>query len=114
METLFTPSALLDFLTSIDELKEKPISIEEQDSVIAVTIGDNTYNIDKSASTEIAVEEDTVEEIATANEEGYIEVEESNDVEISDPVEGGVIKGLIKTLMLGGLVSMTARAIKNI
>lgn len=47
---LFTPSALLDFLIQIDELKDKVVSVTETaDGDLQVEIGDSAYIVKRIA-----------------------------------------------------------------
>lgn len=107
---LFTPAALLDFLSSIDELKDFDIGITESSSGdIQVQIGESTYNVDTSQATEIEVDEEAIDQVDEANEEAYDEL----DVDTQDDVEGGIIKEALKTLLVGGLVRMGAKVLKE-
>lgn len=107
---LFTPAALLDFLSSIDELKDFDIGITESSSGdIQVQIGESTYNVDTSQATDVEVDEDVIDQVDEANEEAYDEL----DVDTQDDVEGGIIKEALKTLLVGGLVRMGAKVLKE-
>ena len=107
---LFTPAALLDFLSSIDELKDVDVGITESpEGDIQVQIGDSIYNVDTSQATEVEVDEEVVDQVDEANEEAYDEL----DVDTQDDVEGGIIKEALKTLLVGGLVRMGAKVLKE-
>ena len=94
---LFTPAALLDFLSSIDELKDFDIGITESSSGdIQVQIGESTYSVDTSQATDVEVDEDVIDQVDEANEEAYDEL----DVDTQDDVEGGIIKEALKTLLV--------------
>jgi len=113
-ELVFTPSAVMGLLTSIQELKDVEISCEETAQGVTFSVGESTYNIDASSAEEVEVAEDIVEEVSDINEEGYQDLEESFDnAEIAEPVEGGLIKELFKTLALGGLVKLTKHALEK-
>lgn len=107
---LFTPAALLDFLSSIDELKDLDVGITEStEGDIQVQIGKSTYNVDTSQATEIEVDEEAIDQVDEANEEAYDEL----DVDTQDDVEGGIIKEALKTLLVGGLVRIGAKVLKE-
>ena len=107
---LFTPAALLDFLSSIDELKDVDVGITESpEGDIQVQIGDSIYNVDTSQATEVEVDEEVVDHVDEANEEAYDEL----DADTQDEVEGGIIKEALKTLLVGGLVRMGAKVLKE-
>ena len=110
---VLTPSALLAFLNEIDELKDKEINFHESDDKISISIDDNTYVLDASDAIEVQVDEQSYEEVETANEDGYEEIGEDVEEIESDEIESGIIKELIKTLALGGLVKMTKHALEK-
>ena len=110
---VLTPSALLAFLNEIDELKDKEINFHESDDKISISIDDNTYVLDASDAIEVLVDEQSYEEVETANEDGYEEIGEDVEEIESDEIESGIIKELIKTLALGGLVKMTKHALEK-
>ena len=114
---VLTPSALLAFLTQIEELKDQDISITEDKNSIEVQIGESFYTVESPETSEVEVNEDAVEDIEDLNKEGYEELSELEGVDVveditgDEPVEGGIIKELIKTLAVGGLVRLTKDAI---
>lgn len=110
-EILFTTASLLDFLQQIDELSDKDIILNEDDSAITVTIGDSTYSINKTDAEEVEVPDDVVDEVSEINEAAF---EELDDVEYSEiyedeTVEGGIISEALKTLAVGGLVRLAGK-----
>lgn len=111
-QLVFTSASILDLLSSIDELKDKNINLTETESGISITIGESTYEINTANATEVEVDEEVVEEIDEVTSEAYSELSD-NGVDVQDEVEGGPIKELIKTLMLGGMVKMTANMLKK-
>ena len=111
-ELVFTSASILDLLSSIDELKDKNINLTETESGISITIGESTYEINTANAIEVEVDEEVVEEIDEVTSEAYSELSD-NGVDVQDEVEGGPIKELIKTLMLGGMVKMTANMLKK-
>ena len=112
-ETLFTPAALLDFLRQVDELSDKDISVDDTGLALNITIGDSSYSIDFNQAEEVEVPDEVVAEVADINESTY---EEIDDVEYSaldedETVEGGIIKELLKTLAVGGMVRLTGKVL---
>lgn len=108
---ILTPSALLAFLSQIEELDTKGnLSIEEGDGTLTVSIGDSTYVLESGASIS-DVEGDVVDSLDDINDDGYDEID-AETVE-DESVEGGIIKELIKTLAVGGLVRLTKNALLN-
>lgn len=112
---MFTGSALLHFITSIDELKDKDISFIENDDSIDISIGDNTYrlmpqlenNADIIVTTPAAASD--VEDI---QQDEYDELIENEDVDVSDNIEGGILTTLVKSLLLGGMLKLAPKLMK--
>ena len=111
-DIILTPSALLGFLSQIDELKDKEINFSENDNKLVVMIDSSQYIIDASEATEISVDSEVMEQVEEANEDGYDEIDDIEEVG-TDEIEGGIIKELVKTLALGGLVRMTKHALEK-
>lgn len=112
---LFTPASLLHILKDIDELKHLDVGITETiDNKIQLQIGDSIYIIDDSDCTEVQVDSSVVSAVDDANMSAYEELEESGDVSIDSPdaIESGIIKELAKTLLVGGMVRLTAKLLK--
>ena len=111
-EILFTTAGLIDFLRQIDELSDKNISIDETGESLTITIGDSVYGIDSNKIEDVKVPDEVVEEVAGITDEAYAELGEDG-VEIDnpseEPVEGGLIKEVLKTLAVGGLVRLTGK-----
>ena len=110
-EILLTPAALLDFLRQVDELADKDIILDENDSAITVIIGDSTYSINKSDAEEVEVPDEVVDEVAEINENTYEEIDDVEYSEIDDEevVEGGILSEALKTLAVGGLVRLAGK-----
>lgn len=110
-EILFTTSSLLDFLQQIDELSDKDIIVDENESAITITIGESTYSIDKNNAENVEVEPEVVDEVAEINETTYEELDDVEYSEIDDEevVEGGLISEALKTLAVGGMVRLTSK-----
>ena len=114
-EIIFTPSAVLGLISEIEELKGQDISFQEDGGKIDLVIGSNKYEIDTTVAEELQVDDYSIETISNANEAGYEDLADNSNVEFMDaePVEGGIIKELLKTLAIGGLVRLTNNAIRK-
>lgn len=113
---LFTPAALLDLLSSIDELKDVDVGITETfDGNLQLQVGDSFYEIDKQDATDINVEPQVVDTIDDVNTTAYEELDGDYEVydEYSSDVEGGPIKEVLKTLLIGGMVRLGSKMLKN-
>ena len=112
-QILFTPSSLVDFLTQVDELKDVNIGVNDDGENVSISIGDSTYQINPKSVTNIDVSDDDLDQACQANESNYDELEESGSIELNDSVESGIIKQLLKTLAIGGIVRLAARELKK-
>ena len=113
-EILLTPAALLDFLRQVDELADKDISVDDTGSALNITIGDSSYSIDFSQAEEVEVPDEVVDEVAEINENTYEEIDDVEYTEVSDEeevVEGGIIKEVLKTLAVGGMVRLAGKVL---
>ena len=116
-QLLFTPASLLSILTQIDELRDKEIEITENlDNTLQLRIGESVYVINEEQPVEFEVDEEVVEQVEELNEDTYIDLQESGDIDMdfvteidedSTAVEGGILSELFKTLAIGGMVRLT-------
>ena len=108
-ELVFTPAAVLDLLSSIEELKDYDIEFYNDNNTMSFTIGESKYEINTKVAEDVEVPEEVLDEVSEINEENYEPY--LDQVADGDVVEGGLIKELIKTLAIGGLVRLTKNAI---
>lgn len=112
-ELLFTPAALLSILTSVEELKEVNIGlVETLDGKIQLQVGESAYMLEPEGVVDVVVPDTALEAVGQANEDTYQELESSGEVSLTDlkeDVQSGVLKELGKTLMIGGMVRLTAK-----
>lgn len=101
-EILFTPSSLVELLSQVEELNGLDITVSESEGVITLGIGDTNYQISTSNAEEVEVDEEAIEQVAEVNDSVYDEFEAEDEA-----VEGGLIKELAKSLLVGGLVRLT-------
>lgn len=111
---LFTPASLIDLLSKVDELSDLEIGISETlDGGLQLTVGQSTYMIDTSDAREVEVDDSVVQEVEETNLQTYESLDDSVDVEMSDtPIESGILKELAKSLLLGGLIRLSAKLAK--
>ena len=107
-QLMFTPAAILDLLSQIDELSDSPVGLSETiDNKIQITVGDSTYILECPSDVSIDVEPEIIDTIDEVNLETYQDLIDSDTVEYIDdeePVTGGIIKEGIKSLLLGGMI----------
>lgn len=110
---LLSPASLVDFLSQIDELSDKSISMNTDNNHIEVSIGDSTYQIHPDNELDVSVETEDVEDVKDASDDAYDELVDNGYVNDSDEIESGIIKELIKTLAIGGMVRLAAKKLKK-
>lgn len=112
-ELLFTPVSLLDLLTQIEELKDLDISVSESENGLVLNVGSSSYSIQPEDAVDVAVNPEDLEAIDDACEETYVDLETSNNIVLSyEPVESGIIKEVLKTLLIGGMVRLGKKLLK--
>lgn len=109
-ELVFTPAAILDLLVQIDELKDYNISLSQSgDDSVYLSIGGSNYSIQSDNAIDVVVDKSAVEDVEYINLETY---EDIADYEDMNPVTSGIIKEVLKTLLIGGLVRLTTKFLK--
>lgn len=113
-EILLTPASLLDLLSQIDELSEYDVQIAEQGDQLQLKVGQSTYTIVGDIH-EAAVPEQVVEDVNTWSDDSISELVDNQYAELEEitPVTSGIIKEAAKTLLVGGLVRLTAKLLKR-
>lgn len=113
---VFTPAALLDLFSQIDELSNYDISVTQTfDNKIQISIGQSAYIIDDQNATSVMVDDSVVDRVEDANDEAYENLDESievNEYEEDEPIEAGILKEIAKTLLIGGMVRLTKKLLK--
>lgn len=114
---LFTPVALLDLLSQIDELSDKQIGISETlDGQIQIQVDDSIYIIEPEQAVDIDISKHEEAEVNNAIEDTYDRLIENEDISIDEynqPIESGIIGELAKTLFVGGMVRLGVDALKK-
>lgn len=111
MDTLvFTPAALLEILSMLDELSEYELSLTETlDGNYQLQIGDSIYLIETDGTEIVNVDESVVSEVEDINQETYEELEDNGVVETLEPIESGLLKEAVKSLLLGGAIKLATK-----
>lgn len=112
MNIVFTPAAILDMLSQIDELRDYDLSIAETlDGKLQIIVGDSIYNIETDNAEQIEVPEDVVDTVEDINDDAYEDLIDSEEFESQDQdiVESGLIKEAIKSLLLGGAIKLVKK-----
>lgn len=112
-EIVFTPAAVLDLLTQIEELEDYEIGIKDGVSgTLQVTVGESVYTIDTNNVAEVHVDESTVNDVEDVNQDAYSYMSDSGEVKL-EPINSGIIKQFAKTLLVGGLVRLTSKILSK-
>lgn len=112
-QLLFTPASVVDLLLQIDELKDKTVIIAETpDGQLQLTIGDSIYMIDDNSSESVEVDDEVVDIIEETNSEAFEELADGLEVS-EEPIEGGIIKEAVKSLLLGGMIRFAKKHLLN-
>ena len=112
-ELLFTSAAVLELLTQIDELQGYKIRLTDVPGQrIQLSIGDSTYSISSQQAFDVLTNESVVSDVSQITEQAYQQLESNSDLELElEPVTSGILKQVMKTLLIGGLVRLTSRII---
>ena len=114
-EIIFTPAALLDILSQVDELKDVDIGITETiNNQIQLQIGESIYILKDANATEILVDDTVIDAIGDANLYAYENLSDLGRVDMDsvEPIKSGILKELAKTLLVGGMVRLSAKLLK--
>lgn len=117
-DIVFTPASVLDLLLQIEELQDLDIGMDKDNSGnIIIKIGDSTYQISTDSATDIKIPEEAVYTIQDTNEDTYnniLQEEDITDEDINSPIEGGIVKDALKSLMLGGMIRFAGKHLIDI
>ena len=115
-EVVFTPASVLALLANIDELADYDISLTETlDGGFQLSIGDSIYELVPDTMNEIEVDPEIVEEVDDINSDTYNDLGDDYSVEYEElePVESGILKEAAKSLLLGGMIRLSAKLLKG-
>lgn len=106
-EIVFTPASLLDIISKIDELSEYEVGLTTTlDGQLQLQVGDSVYDLtSESDVNNVNVDDSVVDDVSEINEDAYDQIVDSEDEE-AQPIESGLIKEMIKTLAIGGIVRL--------
>ena len=106
-ELVFTPASLLDIISKIDELSQYEVGLTTTlDGQLQLQVGDSVYDLtSESDVNNINVDDSVVDDVSEINEDAYDQIV-SEEGEETQPIESGLIKEMIKTLAIGGVVRL--------
>ena len=110
---VFTPAAILDLLSKIDELKDVNVGLSQTvDGQIQIQIGDSVYLIDSDHAEEVVIDESVVEQIEDINIDAYEDLDDSGEVSVDiqdesdESIESGILKEIAKGLLIRGIIKL--------
>lgn len=119
-QLLFTSAAVLDLLSSIDELADKDIHLSENDNNVTIQIGESEYAIADRNAVDVEVPPEVVDEVDEITSDAFeelsadgVDVDLEDDTYADEVVEGGPIKQIAKTLLLGGMLRLSAKLLQK-
>lgn len=113
-DVVFTPASVLSLLTKIDELKDVNIGMTEtMDGKLQLSVGESVYELEPEVDTSVQVDDSVVDKIEDVNQQTYEDLAEDGEVELQEEVTGGVLKEIAKTLLLGGMVRLTGKMLRE-
>ena len=111
---VFTPASVLSLLTKIDELKDVNIGMTEtMDGKLQLSVGESVYELEPEVDTSVQVDDSVVDKIEDVNQQTYEDLAEDGEVDLQEEVTGGVLKEIAKTLLLGGMVRLTGKMLRE-
>lgn len=114
-EYLFTASGLLDMLLQIDEFKYYQLDISSDGlGNLQLHVNDSIYMFKAVDSVNIPVSDTQFEAVQDCAESTYEAILDDIDYDSSDlqSVNSGLLKQLVKTLLVGGMVRITNKLLK--
>lgn len=119
-QLLFTSAAVLDLLSSIDELADKDIHLSENGNNVTIQIGESEYAIADRNAVDVEVPPEVVDEVDEITSDAFeelsadgVDVDLDDDTYADEVVEGGPIKQIAKTLLLGGMLRLSAKLLQK-
>lgn len=106
-ELLLTSVSLFDILSQISELSSCKIDVSDTGTSISIKIDDNTYVVKSSSNDIVSAPESVVQDVSEIVDTEY---GRSNS---SENIESGVLKEIVKTLAVGGLVRLSAKLLSK-
>lgn len=111
---VFTPASVLSLLTKIDELKDVNIGMTEtMDGKLQLSVGESVYELEPEVDNRVQVDDSVVDKIEDVNQQTYEDLAEDGEVELQEEVTGGILKEIAKTLLLGGMVRLTGKMLRE-
>lgn len=114
-QLVITPAGLLEILSQIEELQGLEIEVvESPEGSLKLSVGDSTYVLKSTSENTVDVPAKVLEEVDIINQEAYDDLAYSGSADLlQDAVTSGLLKEIVKTLAIGGLVRLAKRLLKS-
>ncbi|WP_301003139.1 hypothetical protein [uncultured Duncaniella sp.] len=110
---LFTPAAVLDLLSQLPELADKQLELEEHgDGKLTLTVDGAQYTVTPEQPAEIEVPDEDVDYALATNDAAYESIE-GIEQESQEPISSGLLKHAVKAMLLGGMIKLTSKFLKD-
>ena len=86
---------------------------ETMDGKLQLSVGGSVYELEPEVDTSVQVDDSVVDKIEDVNQQTYEDLAEDGEVELQEEVTGGVLKEIAKTLLLGGMVRLTGKMLRE-
>ena len=106
-ELLLTSVSLFDILSQIPELSGCKIDVSDTGTSISIKIDDNAYVVKSSSNDIVSAPESVVQDVSEIVDTEYSKSDSSENI------ESGVLKEIVKTLAVGGLVRLSAKLLSK-
>lgn len=113
---LFTSTSVLDLFSQIPEFQNFDIKItEEEDGSLLISVNDNNYELipDEDSVLDLPTDEFTLDQLDENEDQAYDQMVEDGRADDTDSVEGSIIKEVMKTLALGGMLRLGSKWLKK-
>ena len=120
-EVLYTSAAVADLISQLDEFKGKVVHITDTPDGAEIRIDEAVYNIPYRDAEDIEVDEAAMDEVTDVLDEAYSAFDNEDvlidgvgaaNIDTQEDISSGVLKNIAKTLLVGGLVRLTAKLLK--
>lgn len=109
MSTVFTPVGILEILSQISELDDYELGLQEDpNGDVRIFVGESQYIIKSSSLDKLVVPENVSDSIENIDKDTADEILDAGAEERShsDVVESGVLREIVKSMLVGGAIRM--------
>lgn len=115
-EIVFTPAGILEILSGVEEFKDYDLSLTESlDGTLQLQVGDSFYSLENKESNDnvVLVDEEVIDTVDSIDKEAYQDLLDEGTLNELEPIDSGIVKEALKTLLIGGVVRMAKSYLKD-